>query len=611
MRFLILAPIALLPAAIGSCPGSSDDGPGSSGLFDRPADGIVLTGDALPGLLGLAPGAIAAFRWTDVAGWAQVPVQVDERAVVPWLQVYAGLQPPWPVGLGPDDQVLAWCDPATYTGPDPDPALDADDEVALAALDAGERAPAAAALPAGALAEGLTELRLFDPLNGAVGWLYLVQHDGGLSPAAGQDRVHYSFQLASGLSYLDGYQVIGGPNPELSSFESPGVWSTAFSDRWVRQNLRVFAGSATGVDLLDRQRTSSDPPDCLRNEDTFCGYGSDPSEGVFLANIDGAVRAIRSVAGANSGVLMQRDHVFWPQREDETTFVRVHPINYPMEDVLNLDTSALGMRFSAPWTGPGVVLDGDPTGDPIPPVSGLPTWEMVTGDLGTIVSSHKVIVDDPDAQIVSAFRDDLDPQPPPCTGDPYALGAFGWRLRNQLGNTDPRLAYFYGVLYTARIERAYFFEAPNQQVALAQLRYAQHLSPVEVDAALVGPAAPVLLPPPPPAPLALDATAAGDVIAALHLPGGGAVTWSLASGSLPQGLALDPAGVLRGRTRDAGAHHLALRADSAAGSTLVEVDLTVPQGAAVPFVPAWMARLPFIGGWVVRTAVRWSERAER
>lgn len=64
----------------------------------------------------------------------------------------------------------------------------------------------------------------------------------------------------------------------------------------------------------------------------------------FIANIDGPVRAIRyhfqnrndiiaserlplrSWVGANSGAITQRETKMYEQREDQTTFVRVHTI---------------------------------------------------------------------------------------------------------------------------------------------------------------------------------------------------------------------------------------------------------------------------------------------
>lgn len=46
----------------------------------------------------------------------------------------------------------------------------------------------------------------------------------------------------------------------------------------------------------------------------------------FIANIDGPIRAVRSWVGANSGVITQRTTIMYEQREDQTTFVRVHTV---------------------------------------------------------------------------------------------------------------------------------------------------------------------------------------------------------------------------------------------------------------------------------------------
>ncbi|MGA7436356.1 MAG: hypothetical protein WBW44_12180, partial [Solirubrobacterales bacterium] len=51
----------------------------ATGLPDREADPVVLTGSQLPDLLGAVPGRIVAFSWD--GSWKQVPVQVDERKV--------------------------------------------------------------------------------------------------------------------------------------------------------------------------------------------------------------------------------------------------------------------------------------------------------------------------------------------------------------------------------------------------------------------------------------------------------------------------------------------------------------------------------------------------
>jgi hypothetical protein len=48
-------------------------------VAERPADPVVLSGAGVPRLRGVAPAKVLAFRFLNGA-WAQVPVQVDERA---------------------------------------------------------------------------------------------------------------------------------------------------------------------------------------------------------------------------------------------------------------------------------------------------------------------------------------------------------------------------------------------------------------------------------------------------------------------------------------------------------------------------------------------------
>ena len=55
--------------------------------LDAPTSPVVLTGAGLPSLVGTAPGNIVAFKFNLVSGapvWSQVPVQVDQRKVIPF-----------------------------------------------------------------------------------------------------------------------------------------------------------------------------------------------------------------------------------------------------------------------------------------------------------------------------------------------------------------------------------------------------------------------------------------------------------------------------------------------------------------------------------------------
>ncbi len=135
----------------------------ATGVPNRESDPVVVTGETVPALLGANPGTVVAFNWTRDGGWQQVPVQVDERKVVNYNAVRQFHQAP--LASRPFDH-LAYADPGTFAGADEDPTLDADDEIAAMAMDAGDGAPPSAGLPAGVdsrLAVGAADRRLRRP----------------------------------------------------------------------------------------------------------------------------------------------------------------------------------------------------------------------------------------------------------------------------------------------------------------------------------------------------------------------------------------------------------------------------------------------------------------
>jgi len=158
-----------------------------------------------------------------------------------------------------------------------------------------------------------------------------------LNPGAGRDYVTYQFTLLAG-TYPTNYNLGKGPNPE-NSIISNAWYRTHFSDRWIRDELNIYAGGAGGLDILDRHKDMFGPGVCNRTENTF----SD-GEGAFIANKDGPVRAIRSYLGANSGPITQRDHFFYERRQDMLTHLRVHPIP-GLIDLYDYSTNAIGMVY--------------------------------------------------------------------------------------------------------------------------------------------------------------------------------------------------------------------------------------------------------------------------
>lgn len=425
------------------------------GRNDEP---VVIAGASLPALAGTPPGRVVAFRF-EAAGWRQVPVQVDERHEADFATVY---DKPAPSG----QTLLAYSDPGTFTGPDPDPLLDADDEVVVLAGDAGAAAPAGSR-PARVVAASGTAVVLTNPLSGATARLYLFASDGTLDPAAGAPPIDYRFRLLAG-DYKTAYDKDSGPNPE-DSVVSTSAYEVHFADRWTRDGTAVRADGAPGLDLLDRHRFQFSPNDCTRTEDTF-----DSGEGAFVANRTGPIRALRAYVGANSGVTTWRRHAFYARREVIRTVLRVHPIS-GMLDTFDYTAAAAGGTYRNDANPAGATIDGVP--DALVP-SAI-TWESVTGPFGTIAQVHRFETDVPAFAWTSYHQDDATPQPRPCTGDAFAWANSGPRVADRIPNTDPAA----GEAARLEVVRTLVYAGPDRPAAFGAQVAAELNAPLQVDVA--------------------------------------------------------------------------------------------------------------------------------
>ncbi len=433
-----------------------------SSTLTRDRDPVVLLGANVPTLVGLEPNHVVAFRY--LGGWQQIPVQIDERKLVDFYVVYNGA----PGGF----TTMAYADPTTYTGADEDTTFDADDELVVMARDAGDRAGDAGGLPAGVLAGRAVEIAVSDSLNGGQAYVYLFETDGTLAPDAGQAYVSYAYNMLTG-TYIPDYNTSTGPNPEDSEVITP-YYHTHFSERWVCDRVNVLAGGATGVDILDRCKVLLGPGECGRNEDSFSTRAHNwPGEGAFFTNKTGPIRAIRSYMGANSGILTQRQHVFYEQRQDVSTFLRVHGIPGVM-DFYDYSPEAAGMTYYNNLNLQGAVIDGQPDAVTTGPI----VWEMATGPQGSLLMAHLPEVDFSPFVYTSYYSDDLTPSYTQCTGDAWEYASSGLWVNTPIPNTDPILAPQYGYYSILTLRRIVFYEPPAQTVQTAALRYTQAGAPL-------------------------------------------------------------------------------------------------------------------------------------
>jgi hypothetical protein len=419
--------------------------PAGAAPLNRPADPVVLTGANLPTLSTAKPAQLLGFAATGT-GWRQIPIQVDERAVLNFGRVYHG--------SANNVNILGYTSKKTWAGADPVKTFDANDELAFMARDAGIQAPSATA-PAGTKAGSGVQVRIVDPLAPAnVGYVYLFRKGNGstLTSGAGAAYVKYAFKLNAG-NYKKKYKFTAGPNPENSLVTAP-YYTHHFSDRWLSDSIQVTAPAANQADILDRHKVLFAPGNCGRSEDTF-----DAGEGAFITNTAGPVRVIRSYIGANSGPNTQREHVFYEQREDIRTNLRVHQIPAIM-DFFDYSAAASGMTYRNNLNPAGVVIDGVPDA----PVAGAPTWEQVTGAQGSLTFVNQLTVTGfTPSGMTSYYLDDSTPPVTQCTGDAAAYGSSGSYFNGTIPCTDPGT----GCTATVSATRSIYFGSPGATAATA------------------------------------------------------------------------------------------------------------------------------------------------
>jgi hypothetical protein len=457
---LVLA--ALLTAVLtGWTSGSSSVQQAPSGsTLNRPIDPVVLTGQQLSGLVGTQPNRIVAFA-TAGSGWAQIPVQVDERKDTTMAAVYNLPTTQTFYGSSINVPVKVYADPNTFTGADTNAAFDADDEIAFMAHDAGGPRGDRAA-PAGTTGQAI-EVKLTEPgATDQVGYVYLFTSSGSLDPGAGERYVNYEFRLNSG-DYKTTFNRTNGPNPENSTVTG-ATYSTHFSDRWLQDELRLTRGGSPTVDLIDRVKYDIQLL-CARNENTF-----NDEEGAFVINKSGPVRAIRSIVGSNSGPNTQNTQIFYESAVDTITDLRVHAIPN-VGAHLDFSSGAQGMTYRNPRVPNGVAIDGQP--DTIP--AGTPTWWTFLGNqggLGMAVKIDQNVTQPP----VTWYEDDATPTTTQCTGDSQAIGDSGAWFNQWINCTDP------GTGCNGRLHTELRIVAAASGVSAAELQRQteHHLRPLEV-----------------------------------------------------------------------------------------------------------------------------------
>jgi hypothetical protein len=327
------------------------------------------------GRTGVAPKDVSAFRW-DGDGFEEVPVQVDER--FPYF--LANADSDFGMYSGTDEELTYEWDVESWrkTGgectaqypnaddtatQDPVTTFDDDDELVFMASDAGAQAPAEAAGPPTSYGDRV-EVRLTDPRDPATErFVYLFLRPGGSSFNANNGYVDYqrddnadqwidrTFFTSDDPEKLGTSNTGYGPNlsgtvchpvdgvkQSTDRFPRDGVTVTTDRYRWVAtgrwmvREMHVTKPGTTrsfGPDLIDRWkgRAFQQSPD---SSVSLVGFEDEQvnweANSALLGELEGPVRAIREVWGADSGTNVTKTETFYRDAIAYRYRVRVHPI---------------------------------------------------------------------------------------------------------------------------------------------------------------------------------------------------------------------------------------------------------------------------------------------
>ena len=416
---------------------------------------IVLSGESLQGIEGFPVEAMAGFRH-DGTTWEQVPIQIDQRDYRTAFELYNAKNN----NLHTLDY-LVYCDPQTYSGEDSDPLIDQNDELVFMSQDLGLRYDGED-YPEYTLYDPVV-FKVYDPITETDGYLYLFLQSGALPQDAGRPYVEYDYQLLANGHFKNAYDITG-PNPEDTYITTP-YYEQHFSDDWIRDQIVITAGDASGVDILDYDKLQLAPGLCYRHIGTF-SEGS----GTHIASISGGVRAVRSIMGANSGALIQRTQFFYEHKDETETIWRVHPVR-GITEYYDYTEDATGMVYYNEHNPEGVLIDGQE--DELDPR--FAKWSLLSGAPGSILTFTNLEADFPLTGLQNYYHDQRNSSTEQCIGDQHAMGANGFFLEQEIPNTDPRD----GAYNSLTIHAEAFYSSPDQSLEAIAAHY------VEVDQPLI------------------------------------------------------------------------------------------------------------------------------
>ncbi len=414
--------------------------------YDRSRDPVVLKGSDIS-YTDADVNDLVGFKYNAVdSSWTQVHIQIDEMH----MQDYDVIKNGDCYAQGRNFTNLVYSDDGTYSGKDlADPNFDDDDEFVFMARDLGDQDDGNGInnLPSGVQYVTKRELEIGDPLQGGatLGWLYVFLCIPGSCPhEAGPALVNYNFNLlnahgGASNSYKDAYknhceinmtstecnesEIM---NPEDSWFHSP-YYERHFAENWYSDQLKIKMGSSTQENFISIQEFQFVEGNCGRCTRTFM-HGNTG----FIINKSGPVRAIRSWVGANSGTFTQREHFMYDQRDDQVTYLRVHPIPGAWDYMVYKEGVPL-TYYNKYHQAQGISIDGQDDGNVMNDT--MSHWEFVTGATGTYLRAinleHNFAgrpEDDADVYFRHWFYDNDTPDCDTCGNNGVPVYPNNWHL---------------------------------------------------------------------------------------------------------------------------------------------------------------------------------------
>jgi hypothetical protein len=381
---------------------------------------VILTDTQLSSFSSNSPGDIVGFKY-DVGTWIQIPIQIDEMAILDITKPYGEPASGY--------NILMYTDANWRTGADPNTLIDNNDELVFMSKDAGNQFTGID-YPIGIIASTKKEVVINDGLT--TSYVYLFQQDGSLQQGSGINYVQYQYSPTN--TVFD----YGNKRNIENSFITTSKYKWHFAGEWISDQLVL-----NNVDILDRHKAFFGDGTCLRSENTF----SDGSN-AMVTNKVGPVRAIRSYMGANSGPYTQRTNIFYEGRQEIITDLRVHSIE-GIQDVFDYSPAASGMKYTNSLNSTPKIIDGV-ANETV--VKGNVEWELISGGVGSLIILHRrytTFVGN-EATFSSYWNDAKTKPASKCTGDGQAWGTSG--VATGFNNSN---------LYTEPIRGNQSYTSPN------------------------------------------------------------------------------------------------------------------------------------------------------